>query len=336
VEHRLHFGLQVQPDDRLGDPVRDGGNAEHPHASIPLGYLHRAHRRREVAPRRQPVPELEQVPFQVPLELLDRLLVNAGRALVGLDPPIGLPNRPFGDIKRLRLRLAHPAPPARKRLTAKPARTTHPLRSSPITGPSPLLRDDPPLCPASLLGPRSCCCSGSRFRDTTAGQHRATGRPRARDDRFPRSAPKPKPSSRHLHAGHRLASQQAPCQAHPGTPCQPRFRCHLCSFDTSSVVRFRSPSRLTPAALKARLFPRRSPPRLLTAAARGGLQPPPAGRLRRATRPPARHLHLRYSTASVGPTFYIEPPQRSWHTQDRAPALQLHLQELARPCAGFL
>jgi len=37
---------------------------------------------------------------------------------------------------------------------------------------------------------------------------------------------------------------------------------------------------------KARLFPRRSPPRLLTAAARGGLRPPPAQRPRRATRPP--------------------------------------------------
>src|ERR1039458_1548770 len=36
----------------------------------------------------------------------------------------------------------------------------------------------------------------------------------------------------------------------------------------------------------ARLFPRRSPPRLLTAAARGGLRPPPAQRPRRATRPP--------------------------------------------------
>src|SRR5665809_50682 len=86
-------------------------------------------------------------------QLLDRLLVNAGRALVGLDPPIGLPDGPLGDLKRLRLRLAHPAPPTRRRLTAEPARTTRPLRSSPITGPSPLLRDGPPLCPAPVLSP---------------------------------------------------------------------------------------------------------------------------------------------------------------------------------------
>ena len=60
---------------------------------------------------------------------------------------------------------------------------------------------------------------------------------------------------------------------------------------------------------RARLFPRRSPPRLLTAAARGGLRPPPARRPRRATRPTkARLLHLSYSTASSGLVFYIQPP----------------------------
>src|SRR4051812_25417832 len=38
-------------------------------------------------------------------------------------------------------------------LTTKRTRTTRPLRSSPITGPSPLLRDGPPPCPASVLSP---------------------------------------------------------------------------------------------------------------------------------------------------------------------------------------
>jgi hypothetical protein len=74
------------------------------------------------------------------------------------------------DLKRLRLRLAHPAPPGNRRLTAKPARTTHPLRSSPITGPSTLLRDGPPLCPASLLSPSQICCSRFSLPRTTAGQ----------------------------------------------------------------------------------------------------------------------------------------------------------------------
>jgi hypothetical protein len=91
--------------------------------------------------------------LQVLLKLGDRLLIHAGCALVRLDPPIGLPNGPLGDLKRLRLRLARPTPPTRGWLIAKPARTTRPLRSSPITEPSPLIRDGPPLCPAQLLSP---------------------------------------------------------------------------------------------------------------------------------------------------------------------------------------
>jgi hypothetical protein len=63
------------------------------------------------------------------------------------------------------------------------------------------------------------------------------------------------------------------------------------TFDTSAVVRSRSPSWSIPDAVIATPFPRRSPPRLLTGAARGGLKPPPAERLRRA------YLHLLHSYA---------------------------------------
>jgi hypothetical protein len=84
VEHWLHPRLKVSVHDGLGDPIRDRRHPEHPRAAVPLQYLHRAHRRGHIAPRRQPIPELVEVPLQVPLELLDRLLINAGRALVGL------------------------------------------------------------------------------------------------------------------------------------------------------------------------------------------------------------------------------------------------------------
>src|SRR5919108_1356313 len=57
----------------------------------------------------------------------------------------------------------------------------------------------------------------------TAGHNRSTGRPRARDDRFPRSTPEPGPSSRHLHAGHHLASRQAPARLNPGPGRLPGF-----------------------------------------------------------------------------------------------------------------
>src|SRR5215216_5169394 len=56
-------------------------------------------------------------------------------------------------------------------------------------------------------------------------------------------------------------------------------------------------------------FPQRSPPRLLTGAACGGLQPPPAGRLRGA------HPHLLCSTAPERSSLHRSPPSRSWHTE---------------------
>ena len=181
--------------------------------------------------------------MKVLLELRDRLLVNAGAALVRLDPPIGLPNGPLGDLKRLRLRLAHPAPPTSPRLTAKPARTTLPLRSSPITGPSPLLRDGPPLCPASLLSPSQICCLGFSLQTTgrrpeplhwpavPSGRQVPEFRTRARITLAPPSMPDT-----------HLASQQAPARLVPGQRLDPGFGCRRYAFDTSSVVRFRSPS----------------------------------------------------------------------------------------------
>jgi hypothetical protein len=76
VEHRFHLRLQVPAHDRLGDPVRDGWHAEDSDPSAALGQLHRTHRRRQVAARRQPIPELVQVAFQVNLELRHRHLVD--------------------------------------------------------------------------------------------------------------------------------------------------------------------------------------------------------------------------------------------------------------------
>src|SRR6202022_3168854 len=48
---------------------------------------------------------------------------------------------------------ASPTGSSRFQLANGQGRTTQPLRSSPITGPSPLLRAAPPLRPASVLSP---------------------------------------------------------------------------------------------------------------------------------------------------------------------------------------
>ncbi len=47
---------------------------------------------------------------------------------------------------------SYPAPPS-SRLAVTPYKLAHPLRSSPITGPSSLLQDDPPPSCASILSP---------------------------------------------------------------------------------------------------------------------------------------------------------------------------------------
>jgi hypothetical protein len=88
---------------------------------------------------------------------------------------------------------------------------------------SSLPRGCPPLCPASVLNPSRISRSRLSLPRTTAGPSCTTGRPRARDDRFPRSTPEPRPSSRHLHARHRLASQQAPARLIPEPVSIPGF-----------------------------------------------------------------------------------------------------------------
>jgi hypothetical protein len=69
------------------------------------------------------------------------------------------------------------------------------------------------------------------------------------------------------------------------------------SFDTSNSDRLPDPH----LTHQVRLFPHRSPRQASTNAAVGGLEPPPAGRLRRA------YLHLPCSTASRSST-YIKLP----------------------------
>ena len=255
MKNRLHPGLQVPAHDGLGDPVRDRRHPEHSRAAIPLRYLHRTHRRGHVAPRREPIPELVEIPVKVLLELLDRLLVNAGRALVGLDPPIGLPNGPLGELKRLRLRLAHPAPPTRRRLTAKQARTTRPLRSGPTTGPSPLLRDGPPLCPAPVLSPSQFPLLGELpcATDRRPQQRHWPGRPvGATGSHVPCKSPNQARATSTPDAT--WAVNRHPPDSSRDSKASPVSTSPL-SFDTSTVVRSRSPSWLTPAALNGATFP---------------------------------------------------------------------------------
>ena len=78
-----------------------------------LRDLHRTHRRREVRPRGQPIPDLVQVALQIGLDLRDRLPVHSRCALIRLDFLPRLPDRPLRNLKRLAwcFQLAHTTPP---------------------------------------------------------------------------------------------------------------------------------------------------------------------------------------------------------------------------------
>jgi hypothetical protein len=97
--------------------------------------------------------------------------------------------------------------------------------------------------------------------------------------------PAPATSSRLLYTGHHQGSTQAAPLAEgtpsrrafvPGVLRSPGFDAIVPPIDASAVVHTRSSSRRPPDPLTAGLFPQRSPPRLLTDAACGGLGSPPA------------------------------------------------------------
>ena len=176
-----------------------------------------------------------------------------------------------------------------------------PLRSTAITAASSLLRDGPPPCP----GPVLCL---SRFLPLEElppprvfhGDSRTTGSP------VPRKS---------LNRARALFTPDAAGAVSRSPPGLSQDRIHSPGFDIilsiSTLPQGFGFTRLHDPHLTQslpRLFPRRSPPRLLTGAARGGLLPPPARRQRRAC------LHLSHSIASQQVTLTRPADYRSGHT----------------------
>ncbi len=223
----LGLPFQLHGHDRLGDPIGHGRHAEDSRAApMSLLDLHRAHGRRNVRSRRHPIPDLVQVVLQIRLELRDRLPVHPGCALVRLDFLPRLPDRPLRNLKRLAcyFQLAHATPPGQHPVdrTDQP-RTTRPLRSGPITGPSSLLRTGPPARPATVLNPLRCRRLGRSLSPArTSRAYPGTPSPVPHGSR--------RPGSRRLHAGHHLARRRHTRQACPGIRLTPRFRCRLYLF----------------------------------------------------------------------------------------------------------
>ena len=225
MKDRLRAGLQRQRRHRLRDPVGDGGHAENSRApSVRLGYLHRHHRGREIGPRRHPVPDLVEVVPQIGLEVLEGLPVHPGGTLVGLDSLYASHTSCFGISNGLS---CGPDMPTRSPPGASPGcsretnrQMSRPLRSTPITRASPLLRAGPPADAATVL-------SASRFppRGALPLAAPALSAPGQQCRHPPSHVPcrSRRPDSRRLHAGHRLASKRAPARLIPGPFNRPGF-----------------------------------------------------------------------------------------------------------------
>jgi hypothetical protein len=202
-------------------------------------------------------------------------------------------------------------------LIAERTRATRPLRSARITGLHRYYRTVRLPAPHRYSAPHSFRCLGSSLSPTGP----TPGRP-YRGEGFPRSVLEPEPSSRHLCAGHHRANKQAPARFVPGQQRDPGFDVvPTLSTDHQWFTHVRLlGSYLTHLV---RLFRVAHHHGSFTAAARGGLGPPPAGRSRRATPPsPAQHRIQKLRL------LHRALLQRSWHTVVRV-SLELHGRELA-------
>src|SRR6266516_4038018 len=300
VEDRLKPVFQQHRCRGLRHPVRRVGHPEnsHPQAMI-FRYLHRAHRPREVAPRRHPVPQLVEVSLFLAREHIDADGVHARRTPVGPD----LLPRPIDqaliDLKRLHLRLGSrrqllPDRVGRRLTLVRPAPWLQPhygafIATTSRPAPVPRFGTLPLAVPAAR---------GSPFRDqatpprpTASGRQVLLFRASAHDGLTPplhRTPPR-------QHAVGFLAEDLRNGQAFvPGVPTAPGFDVGILRFRcvSSGSHTFVFPSHTSPRS--RRDFPYRSRPRLLTDAAYGGLGPPTARRSRRT------YLHHWHSTVHDG------------------------------------
>jgi hypothetical protein len=137
-----------------------------------------------------------------------------------------------------RLLPLHPAHPGTPVGHTKRPRTTRPLRSTAIT------------TAFITTTSRSASVPGHGTQSLTAShrlRHSLSTPAHQQRNQYP-DTPSPvpyessRPGSRHLHAGHRLASTSGTRQTHPGTSYDPRFRCHLIDNDTSTMIVFLIPT----------------------------------------------------------------------------------------------
>ena len=248
-----------------------------------LRYLNRSHRPREIAPRRHPIPQLVEVVHLVGREIVDAHSVHARRSTVRSDLLPRLENETLPNFKRLQLLLRSicrllprgvdlqttlncPAPSLRPHYRALTATTG---RSAPV-----------PRIGTLALAVSAACGSPSRGQKpwpSLSGRQVLLFHASACDELTPpihRAPPGPHTAN--------SPTEGPPQRAFvPRPPTDPSFDAIVISFRcvSSGSHMFVFSSHTRPAT--ARRHPQRSPPRLLTDAACGGLESPPARRPRR-------------------------------------------------------
>ena len=282
-------------------------------------YLHAPHRTREIAPRAHPVPQPIQIVPQLLLEQADTDGVHARRPVIGPDLLPRPVNEALADLKRLHLRLG-PGPgllPWRAGPGLTLVCTAPWLRPHYRTFPATTSRPAPgprigtlPLAVSAARGPPSRGQQGTLAPITwppLSGRQVLLFHASARDELTPPLHRAP-PGQ---HAGHPLAEDTPAQRAFvPETLYPSGFDAIIPPIDASAVVHARSSSRRPPDPLTAGLSPQRSPPRLLTSAACGGLSSPPARRTQRT------YLHHWHSTVHAGDLLHRLTPL-SGHTTER-------------------
>ena len=279
---------------------------------------------RKITPRGHPVPQLVQIVFQPLLEQANADRVHARRPIIGPDLLPRLINEALADLKRLHFRPG-PGPgllpwrvgPGLTLVCTAPSLQPHYRTFTATTGrPVPVPRIGTlPLAVSAACGPPSPGHQGTiaHLCPAVPGRQVLLFHASARNELTPPLHRTP-PGQ---HAGHPLAEGTPPRRAFvPGVLSAPGFDVIVPPIDASAVVHTRSSSRRTPDPLTAGLIPQRSPPRLLTGAACGGLGSPPARRTRRA-KPPSLAQHGSCWRPSTSPSLpFQDTPQNDGQLRD--------------------
>src|SRR3990167_8089259 len=100
MKYWFHKRFDFKFHNHLRHSIRYRRYSQYSDASIFLWNSHFSHRWWKVGPRRHPIPDFVEISFQIFLEFLDALPVDAGGTSVGFYLSVGLLHSVFGNKER--------------------------------------------------------------------------------------------------------------------------------------------------------------------------------------------------------------------------------------------